>query len=165
MNHAMLDLETLGTRPGCSILSVGVVVFDPMTGEAKARREWGLLPNGTPEWDTVRWWQGTGKKMPFSDYPVSSAQMLEELGHFIRASHVDAIWANGANADFGWLRALPEGRMVPWTFRQERCFRTVAALYPHVPRPPAQHEHAVIADCLWQIELLHRIYKEAGWNT
>src|SRR5688572_29962905 len=28
----MLDLETLGTRPGCAILSIGAVAFDRHTG-------------------------------------------------------------------------------------------------------------------------------------
>jgi hypothetical protein len=31
MEHVMIDLETLGRRAGCSILSIGAVAFDPKT--------------------------------------------------------------------------------------------------------------------------------------
>lgn len=33
MKDVMVDLETLGKRPGCPILSIGAVYFDPLTGE------------------------------------------------------------------------------------------------------------------------------------
>lgn len=29
MNHCMIDLETMGTSPGCAIASIGAVIFDP----------------------------------------------------------------------------------------------------------------------------------------
>lgn len=32
MRHVMIDLETLGTRAGCSIISIGAVEFDPQAG-------------------------------------------------------------------------------------------------------------------------------------
>ena len=31
--HAMIDIETLGTEPGCVVLSVGAVKFDPFNSE------------------------------------------------------------------------------------------------------------------------------------
>ena len=30
-SHVSLDLETLGTRPGCAILSIGAIAFNPST--------------------------------------------------------------------------------------------------------------------------------------
>ena len=30
MEHCMVDLETLGKRAGCPILSIGAVFFDPV---------------------------------------------------------------------------------------------------------------------------------------
>lgn len=32
-DNIMVDLETYGTRPGCPILSIGAVYFDPLTGK------------------------------------------------------------------------------------------------------------------------------------
>lgn len=37
MQHVMLDLETTGTAPGCAILSIGAVGFDPATGQTDAQ--------------------------------------------------------------------------------------------------------------------------------
>ena len=31
--HAMIDLETLGTKPDCVILTLGAIKFDPFTNE------------------------------------------------------------------------------------------------------------------------------------
>ena len=33
MSFFMWDLETLGTVPGCAILSIGIIQFDPMAYE------------------------------------------------------------------------------------------------------------------------------------
>ena len=59
--HIMIDCETLGTRPGCHILSLAAIGFAPATGvmdpepfEARI----GLPPGGdlTVDADTLRWW-------------------------------------------------------------------------------------------------------------
>ena len=161
MIHAMLDLETMGSTPGCAILSVGLLFFDPQTGIVTDSHYWELRPNGRIQWDTVHWWTKQTTKPPMEGQ-WNPDEVQDALRKLWFAHPAEAIWANGANADFGWLRAA---MLVPWDFRQERCLRTVAALYPDVPRPPDQHSHNALQDCIWQAKLLHNIYKETGWNT
>lgn len=157
----MLDLETMGTKPGCSILSVGLLIFNPQEGTIIDSHYWELRPNGQLQWDTVLWWSQQASKPPMEgQWNLKEVQdALHKVWFNIRPC---VIWANGANADFGWLRAA---MAVPWSFRDERCLRTVAALYPHTVRPPDQHSHNALQDCVWQAKLLHNIYKETGWNT
>ena len=63
------------------------------------------------------------------------------------------IWGNGASFDpVLWgsaYDAMHHPR--PWRFWNERCFRTVKALYPHVPVPPRSGtHHNALADALHQ---------------
>jgi len=64
MEHVMIDLETLGRRAGCSILSIGAVAFDPKTKELGA--EFYVVVNRLScfklglheDPETVKWWEG-----------------------------------------------------------------------------------------------------------
>lgn len=61
-NHYMLDLETLGKKPGCVILSIGVIKFDPITGTQgesfyrEINQESCLDLGLTIDPATVKWW-------------------------------------------------------------------------------------------------------------
>ena len=64
LNDVMVDLETLGRRAGCVIVSVGAVKFDPKTGfvdtdnafykaiTVESAMRYGLRVDP----DTLRWW-------------------------------------------------------------------------------------------------------------
>ena len=62
MNNVMLDLETLGTSPGCIILSIGAVFFDKnglgqefyQTIDVQSSIDAGLTMSG----GTFKWWMG-----------------------------------------------------------------------------------------------------------
>ena len=151
----------MGTKPGCSILSIGLLIFNPQTGQQLAEYYQELVPNGTLDWDTLRWWAKQDAKPPL-DGQTGLDVVQDDLQQLWGEWRPVAIWANGANADFKWIRSAMG---VPWTFRDERCLRTVAALYPHTVRPPDQHSHNALQDCIWQAKLLHNIYKETGWST
>lgn len=63
MKHVMVDLETLGTKPGSVILSIGAVTFD-LDGSGRDGRTFyqrvniqSCLDAGmTVDGDTVEWW-------------------------------------------------------------------------------------------------------------
>jgi len=162
----MVDLETLGTGPGCAILSIGAVAFDPPTGELGAEfytlvstrscRALGLRE----EDDTMEWWSRQKPEAQAvidqaADSHVSVANALAQLAAFIR-SHGGAprvrLWGNGADFDNAILADLYRrlGQQPPWNFWNNRCFRTLKALVPgvepdrsgppHNPRDAAKHQ-------------------------
>ena len=96
MPDVMVDLETLGSGPGCIILSIGAAVFDPVAGEIGARfyrvvnadscRAQGL----TSDPDTLRWWD----------------EQTEEARAVLREAEASPFTLAGALADFSWFLRL-----------------------------------------------------------
>lgn len=62
MNKCMVDLETLGNKPGCSIISIGAVMFDEDTGQLGATfyvtisRESNIRYGLVEDEATLKWW-------------------------------------------------------------------------------------------------------------
>lgn len=157
--HVMLDLETLGTRPGSVILSIGAAAFDPngagvsdtfhVAIDQTTAQQSGLRI----EADTVLWWMDPARagareallKLPRLSLRIALLEFDKWLG---RLAPPDArtIWGNGANFDNVLLRAAYEACWLttPWTYRDDRCFRTLKKLAPHV----GPHEFADRASAL-----------------
>jgi hypothetical protein len=141
-NNIMLDIETLGTRPSSVILSIGMVKFDP------AKRELGdtyyrvlssqdqLDMERTQDDSTVKWWSEQSKEASsvlFQSAAEGSEggmvhQTLMEMGEWMGPE--PRLWGNGAGFDNVLLRSLFDtyGVKAPWSFRHDRCYRTLQAL-------------------------------------
>lgn len=144
MTHIMIDLETLGTRPGSVIRSIGAVVFNPEKNslgetfyvniEGNSCKEAGL----TSDPETIKWWQQQDQAVKdalmVDQKPLKTALamfdmwFMEEDGEFV--------WGHGASFDPVLLKAAYHavGRDAPWNFWSERCCRTVLALGNRKPR-------------------------------
>lgn len=142
----MLDLETLGTKPGCKILSISAVTF------CAAKRHYldiFVKPDSQPllatDAKTYQWWQGQDAdlvKFTFeNEYAVPLAQALYMFTEWYKALGAKGpeIWGNGATFDAPVLRAAYEylGIEVPWNFRDERCYRTLKAEFGSMVELPA----------------------------
>lgn len=156
----MVDMETLGSRPGCAILSIGAVAFDLKARTLGAEfhtlvstascRELGLREErGTREW----WNRQSSDARAVLDQAASSEISLEEaldrLDAFCRA-HGGAprvrIWGNGADFDNAILADIYArlGRTPPWRFWNSRCFRTYKSLVPGLePKREGVHHDAL----------------------
>jgi hypothetical protein len=156
LRDVMVDLETLGQSPGCAILSIGAVAFkaedfatDPgvsgVTGErfyrvinTKSCRALGLRE----EAGTIAWWD---KQSPEARAVLTEAetggiplkQALTEFASFLRdhgGQTAVRLWGNGADFDNAIIAYLYNllGEPVPWSFWNNRCFRTLKNLAPDV---------------------------------
>lgn len=144
----MLDLETLGTKPGCVVISAGVVIFSLRRGYI-AEREFVFSTSDsirlglTPEADTVAWWDSQSdaakvilERALTKEYPLSVT--CNNLTHFI-TTHAGTdtkkwtIWGNGAAFDIPVLEAVynAAGLKTPWNHRNVRCYRTIRAMFKH----------------------------------
>jgi hypothetical protein len=133
--HVMIDIETLGTRPGSVIASIGAIAFNPFTGDVGPdfsanvdiadAQALGLAIDAS----TIQWWfrQSTeAKQATFNDgQPLAVA--LAGLSRFLNAHDQPTIWAHGAGFDPVLLEAGYRvcGLKTPWTHRDVRDTRTI----------------------------------------
>lgn len=174
IGHVMIDIETLGKTPGSQILSIGAVLFYGPERIAQPR-EW--LVSGvssrnagfTVDPDTLAWWNRqtpvaskllydveTDAAMPLARALTGLADMVGDGRH---------LWCKGVGFDFpilaeayrrcGWEKA-------PWHYRQERCYRTLAALRPDIDPGENLFAHGAAADALHQARHAARIIEALG---
>jgi DNA polymerase III epsilon subunit-like protein len=139
-NHAVVDLETLGTDPYAPILAIGACAFRvddnvPITDafyQAVALDsclQLGLRPSAS----TIQWWmdQAEGaRKAAFNDpQAVTLPLALDAFTDWLNSRPLK-LWGNSARFDLGLLEAAYKacGKEVPWHFRDERCYRTIKTL-------------------------------------
>jgi 3' exoribonuclease, RNase T-like len=139
--HISVDLETLGTLPGCQILSIGAVVFDRtglkdefyvalQHGEPQAR--YGLKTSEA----TLKWWQSRGEAARAVLSDPSAVELPDGLNRFAVWCHglggPKSIypWGNGADFDNAILHVAFDATSVklPWVFWNSRCYRTLKNL-------------------------------------
>lgn len=168
MRDVMVDLETLGTGPGCAILSIGAVAFDPATGalgeafylavNTRSCRALGLRE----EAGTIAWWdrQSPEARGVLADAETSQASVADALADFGRflarfgGPRAVRLWGNGADFDNAILAFLYQrlGVEPPWSFWNNRCFRTLKNLHP-IPAPPRTGtHHNALDDARHQVE-------------
>lgn len=174
LGHLMLDLETMGKRAGCAIVSIGAVEFNLEANkigrqfyervELQSCLDVGLFVEAS----TVYWWmmQNEAARAEFYKTPRGTIQntlvkfslFLSELGDF-------QLWGNGARFDIAILEAAyfacGNGEILPWKFRGERDVRTLVSFAPSIKEnyPFAGVKHNPIDDCIHQISYCHAIWK------
>lgn len=162
MKHVMVDLETLGTAPGCVILSVGAVEFDPVVGlgrefygviHTKSCTDAGLFIDP----DTKAWWDKQNaearKVLEQADDEESGAELssvLEEFDAWLPKGAL--VWGNGADFDNPILSAAYKaiGSKQPWGSWNGRCYRTLKSMYPAIKMVREGTYHNALSDAISQ---------------
>ena len=136
MTHIMLDLETLGTKPGCVILSIGACVFSPSTGPDEEKTFYAVLDRDDQKQvgiienpNTLLWW----KKQNAEAWKQATARAAPTKGELIRflkwwtIQRGKYIWSQGSNFDGPILEAVFSsfGLKEPWKYHETRDTRTV----------------------------------------
>jgi hypothetical protein len=163
MKNIMIDIETLGRKPGCVVLSVGAVEFgaNGFASEFEANIDirstmsYGL----TIEADTLLWWMARGLK----ELPCTTS-LSEASGRFcdwFNSVQPACVWANSPSFDCEiWGHAIElVGHRRPWTYRQTRDMRTARELLPFSvdgDKIDFGEAHTALADAKWQAEYLIR---------
>ncbi len=181
MLDVMIDLETLGTKPGSVILSLGAVEFDPVEGtmgrefyeviDTTSCVQAGLLTDP----GTVQWWEKQSlearKVLELAAYGPNNglgavAHMFNtflqnEGGRIGSGSARDVrLWGNGSDFDNVLLIAAFEAVDVrpAWRYFNHRCYRTLKNLFPvNLPRTGA---HNALADAKYQAAGAIEIFKQ-----
>lgn len=142
--NIMLDLETMGTGPDAAIAAIGAVVFSADglgdTFYAVPELASSVALGGQIDPDTVLWWlkQPDPARQALLT-PTSS--LLDALCRFaIWIDPVGArdaiVWGNGADFDNVILASAYRNAHlpIPWRSYNNRCYRTLRAAFPDIPR-------------------------------
>lgn len=170
MTDCMVDLETMDSKSNAAIIAIGAVKFDPKLRQITDRfytrvdlqscMDVGLTVSG----DTIMWWlqQSEAARAEFKGTLPSLkialngfTAWLSKAPSYPGTSH--RVWGNGATFDNVILgnayNAMKMER--PWSFKGDRCYRTIKALYPDVPLPVAPHLVAHRADHDAEYQAIH----------
>lgn len=181
MQDVMVDLETLGTVPGCSILSIGAVAFDEFdvleedgfytAVSSKSCQEAGLHEDE----ETKKWWsnQSEAARKVLDDAgrvgTPSLITALTALGHFIDKFNNARVWGNGADFDNPIIavaaRAVGLQPKKLWKPYNGRCYRTVKNQYPDIRMVRSVGTyHNALDDSINQARHLQQICSQRGWK-
>lgn len=171
-SKVMVDLETLGKRAGCKILSIGAVEF---SADGLGRRLYTVVGQAGQESlhtdaSTLAWWdQQSAEAREVLDCHLSCDTSLEEALMLLNAflapigKGTVQVFGNGSDFDNAILYAAfaAAGMEQGWEFWNSRCFRTLKNLVPHVKAGVRTGAHNALADAEFQAEHASRIFKLA----
>lgn len=143
----MVDLETLGTVPGCAILSIGAVEFHPETGKlgkefyVVVNRESCVMAMLSVSDDTLAWWtrqnEEARKVLEHSANKKTSVPLQLALTQFnaylrtVGGVKETSVYGNGADFDNPILAVAYDCAKVKSGIGsyQGRCYRTLKNLH------------------------------------
>lgn len=144
-----IECATLDTSKPKAIMQVGFAAFSRIVHQlpmiSKSYYFTSDINDYCPE--TVEWWKENNldqwnhlrSKAGEYDYAANSRELARMSNDLIEFGVVK-VWGNGAIFDIAYLNnlfALHTEVPKPWTYRDERCFRTVQAEYT---RPVMTHD-------------------------
>jgi hypothetical protein len=164
--HIMLDLETLGNRPGCAILAIGAVHFGPSLPNTSGLGDKFYRVVSTPSCvkhyglhidpATERWWAGQSDeaRKVLAEAKASQTGLKQAIVEFcawlntIGSKRSLHIWGNGAEFDNAILAACFHAVQMEWPieFWNNRCYRTLKGLPGAPKRPRGLPSHNALQD-------------------
>jgi len=163
MKHIMIDLETIGTRPGASILTIGAIKFDPNNID---------LEHATPETlssdrvfyrricrqschdfglhedrNTLEWWNKQTSAARKEAFEAAPREDLIKTFHDFAGwcGNRPLVWSHGASFDIVLCEHVFNGMGVvpPWKFWDIRDTRTLFDFTTTKPKRDTNHHHAL----------------------
>lgn len=167
--NVMLDLETLGKKPGCKILTLSAVTF----GEGVIVRNYfdAAIRVDTQDLlrtdkDTVDWWEkqsAEAKKAAFENVnALTLVKVLALFSEWCKALPAKPIiWGNGASFDEPILGEAYDVYKIPrpWHYRDARCYRTLRAEFMHLVSESEfkGEKHTSMADAVHQANYAEKL--------
>jgi hypothetical protein len=152
----MVDIETLGTEPGCVVLTVGACTMQQnpedrsvftaaLDWETQVRDSRGVNPG------TLKWWMDQSPEArteAFEGDRVSVQDFADDFARWWWSVGAERIWSHGASFDVPILESLAP---MPWKFWNVRDTRTLYSFAGVTPKRGNDHHHA-LADAMAQTD-------------
>lgn len=173
MTFLSIDLETLSTKPDATVLSVGLCFKYHANLETE---DYHFVLPAQPQIEllgrhvdvrTIGWWMQQSEEARASirgaflpadvDALTSTAR---QIANCIERRTPDEVWGYAASFDCAILENLFDNLDIPcpWTYKQVRCLRTAAALFPDAkPEQRTGDEHNALYDAIYQAEWIANI--------
>lgn len=172
MNNLMIDLETLGTKPGAVVIAIGACFFEPTTGQIGEKFyqniDWqSCVDKGCEiDVDTIHWW------MQQSDEARQAILKPGDPLEFVLAAFSEWIlqntqtcypWGNGATFDISMIEDLYDrcDNLSPWKFWNVRDCRTVEYMAKGlVDKKSVKREgthHNALDDAIYQAQYISKM--------
>lgn len=184
--HLMVDLETMGNKPGAPIVSVGAVFFDPSSGTTGAEHyqvidlESSMSFGAKPDASTILWWlkqSPEARSAIVVDDTVGLVEALEQLLDFIAENAANGsknvqLWGNGSSFDCSLLEAAFELADTPfpiphWNYRDVRTvveLGKAVGLNCRYDIPFEGDPHHALADARHQAKYVSAIWQHLTAN-
>lgn len=169
----MLDLETLGTRPQCVVLTLGAVKFNPYSIDTvgsglyiRPDADEQIARGREVQEETVEWWMRQApdvrEEALGSEGRVPVEEMLRDLNKFLVGA--DCIWAQGPVFDIAILENLYRQYDISfnWQFWQIRDSRTLFGVHGDPRIKGKVGLHNALEDCVSQAQAVQQIYRKLG---
>lgn len=187
MKHIMLDLETMGNGPTAAVVAIGACEFDPRGDGVEAEKFYAMASlesamgaGLTVDPSTILWWMqqdDIARKSTFGRDALSLGESLRRFNAWVyrlapcagqtAPSRADvAVWGNGATFDNVIIRSAFKavGTEACWSFRNDKCYRTVTNL-PGAEKVSFERSgtaHNALDDAITQALHLQKVYKALG---
>ena len=170
--HAMIDIETLGTKPNAVILSVGAIKFDHFSSsETFDGKHWRLYVDAQTEKDrevnedTLAWWAKQDPAIQEDAFGESGrtdcVQFMKELNAWLTGC--ESVWCQGPQFDMVILEDFFDTfeHHKNWFYWQVSDCRTLFKLMPKDPRKDIQEDlHNALEDSRWQAVCVQKFYND-----
>ena len=169
LTDVMVDLETMGTEPGCPIVAIGAVLFNPKTDEigdtfySLIELESCIDAGMKVCADTIKWWfrQSDAVRGQVCNPSLDRVDLRTALIDFSvwLPSDKCRIWGNGSDFDNVILEAAYKmnGMNAPWPFWNNRCYRTIKNLKPSIELVRQGTHHNALDDAISQAKHMQMI--------
>ncbi len=172
--HATIDLETIDTKPGATVLSLGGVKFNPFDdSEPHSEMYFKVCIDDqdslgrTSSDDTIAWWGKQDPKIMEEAFDqtgaISVEAALKQISKFTVG--VDVLWGQGYGFDYTIMEDMFRSKSmpIPYNFWQVRDSRTLFSVCKEDPRKKIQNDlHNALADAYYQSKSIQLAYKELG---
>ena len=172
INHkyCMADIETLGTRPGDTILSIGACMFTHegvtekfyVTISGESSKAAGLRAQRS----TIEWWAKQSAEAKAAAFKGEFALdvALDKFTAWLGNAETTLMYGNGANFDNALIAAAYRAvkKDPPWKFWNDRCYRTLAAMFLDTKVERTGTYHHALDDAITQAERLIYMVNKHG---
>ena len=169
--HVMLDLETMSVKPNAAIVAIGACKFSlPYVIDVypafyqQVSLESSMAAGLAVDADTILWWlqqSDAARKTTFEGDDVVPVDVaLKRFVHWLGLTDEILMWGNGANFDNVIIRSAfnAVSVVVPWHYRNDRCYRTACKLLPKLKFGGSGIKHNALDDALAQARHLQKVY-------
>lgn len=163
-SHLMVDIETLGTEPGCAIIEIAAVRFGPDSLGEEFDRSVDLSSMAQYDFNvdlqTLDWWGS----QPVDSRPIWGGDDIKDVLSDFRefCEPTTEVWGYSHSFDCTIIEAAMDevGVPVPWGHRDLNCARTVNN-HCNPDWPERDVKHVAIMDARAQAEMVRRTILEA----